>query len=557
MTLWGIASAASLIATTALAAYIVARVPRTPTRVPFALLTVAFAMWDLGEAVVRLAPGSSPTALLSWVRFQWVGIALTSGTFLHFALNFATGKPMRSRPWLLPLTYGVSAVVATLIIGTDWIVGGVADGALGPVADVGPAYPLAAIWYEVWFVTTIAILIRTYLRNRSPEVRRRSRGVVLILAVAAVLASATEVFWPLYTTSPGNLGLSSIYMLAVAVGASVSELRFHFLEIPAVTERVRGPVPSTLDVGVATLYLSRTRDPAFEAFRDAVSATPGLCLSGVHPAKLQERYGLERTPILWLTSATEGERAVRPKALEFEVLHTIARFMKDNPATVVLVDDVDLLVHLVGFDAVARFLHRVNNLATGRGSTAIAAADPEALTESQLALLRGLYDVVRESPPPVSFLEPVLAPGPGAVLLEGDPEAAFSLYESVAGVDRGVLVTTKNPVRLRGRGSAAERVVWIGAGGESGEQGPAAIDLEAGHLATGVLRRVPSPVLYVADIEQIRLHAPFARVLEFVKGLIDQVAIQRGVLLASVTPEGMNPMEVASLRRRFDRVREL
>jgi len=557
MTPWGAASAASLIATMALAVYIVARVPRTPTRLPFALLTIAFAMWDLGEAVVRLAPAASPEALLPWIRVQWVGIALTSGTFLHFALNFATGRPLRTRPWLLAVTYGVSAVVASLVLATGWIVEGVADGSLGPVADVGPAYPAAAVWYETWFIATIAILIRAYLRNRSPEVRRRSRGVVLVLAVAAVLASATEVFWPLYTPSPGNLGLSSIYMLAVAIGASVSEIRFHFLEIPALTERTRGPAPSTLRPGLATLFLSRTRDPAFEAFRDAVSAIPGLCLTGVHPPKLQERYGLERTPILWFTSATEGERAVRPRALEFEVLHTVSRFMKDNPATVVLVDDVDLLVHTVGFDAVARFLHRVNNLATGRGSTALAAADPDALTEAQLALLRGLFDEVRESPPPVSFLEPVLPPGPCAVLLEGDPDAAFSLYESVAGGDRGVLVTTKNPVRLRRRGTSAGRVVWIGAGGESGEEGPAAIDLEAGHLATGVLRGVSHPVLYVADLEQLRLHAPFPRVLDFVKGLIDQVAIQGGVLLASVTPKGMSPIEIASLRRRFDRVREL
>src|SRR2546426_5394015 len=493
MTLWGVASAASLIATAALAAYIVARVPRTPTRLPFAVLAASFAVWDLGEAVVRFAPAASPEALLPWIRFQWVGIALTSGTFLHFALNFATGRPLRERPWRLTVVYSVSGVVAALVLGTDFVVEGVSMGDLGPVANVGPAYPLAAGWYEAWFVATIAILIRAYLRNRRPEARRRSRGVLAVLAGAAVLASATEVFWPLYTPSEGNLGLSSIYMLAVAVGASLSELRFHFLEIPAVTERTPGPSPSTLRPGLATLFLSRTRDPAFEAFRDAVSSTPGLCLSGVHPAKLQERYGLERTPILWFTSAAEGERAVRPKALEFEVLHNVTRFMKENPATVVLVDDVDLLVHTVGFDAVARFLHRLNNLASGRGSTTIAAADPEALTEVQTTLFRGLFDEVREVPPPVSFLEPVLPPGPGAVLLEGDPDAAFSLYESIAGGDRGVLVTTKNPVRLRRQGSEAKRVVWIGGGGEGREGGPPAIDLRAGPPPAGGLPGGPRP----------------------------------------------------------------
>src|SRR3989442_6127855 len=468
---WAFASAASLFATTLLAVFIIARVPRTPSRLPFMLLTAAFAMWDLGEAIVRFAPAASLAALDPWIRLQWVGIALASGTFLHSALNFARGRALLGPWWRLPIVYAVSAVVAPLVAGTNVVVSGVAEGPLGPVARVGFAYPAAALMYEAWFTFTVVVLLRAYLRSRSPEVRRRSRAVVFVLAAAAVSATATEVFWPLYTSAPGNLGLASIYMLAVAVAASVSEVRFKFLQIPAVTEPGSAHGPS-LSPGLAYLFLSRDRDAPFTAFRDLVSKVPGLCLSGVHPSKLQERYGLERTPILWFTSAREGERVVRPKALEFEVLHNVTRFMKENPATVVLVDDVDLLVHTVGFDPVARFLHRLNNLASGRGSTTIAAADPEALTEVQITLLRGLFDEVREVPPPVSFLEPVLPPGPGAVLLEGDPDAAFSLYESIAGGDRGVLVTTKNPVRLQRQGSEAKRVVWIGGGGGGPDGAP-------------------------------------------------------------------------------------
>ena len=553
---WAFASAASLFATTLLAVFIIARVPRTPSRLPFMLLTAAFAMWDLGEAIVRFAPAASLAALDPWIRLQWVGIALTSGTFLHFALNFARGRALLGPWWRLPIVYAVSAVVAPLVAGTNVVVSGVAEGPLGPVARVGFAYPAAAVMYEAWFAFTVVVLLRAYLRSRSPEVRRRSRAVVLVLAAAAVSATATEVFWPLYTSAPGNLGLASIYMLAVAIAASASEVRFKFLEIPAVTEpgSARGP---SLSPGLAYLFLSRDRDAPFTAFRDLVSRVPGLCLSGVHPSKLQERYGLERTPILWFTSA-EGARAVRPRALEFEVLHTVIRFVKENPATVVLVDDIDLLVHTVGFDAVARFLHRLNNLATGRGSTMIAALDPDAILGHQFALLRGLFDEVREVPPPVSFLEPVLPPGPGAVLLEGDPAAAASLYESLASGKRGLLVTTKNPVRLQRQGTDTARVVWIGGPGDAaGDDGPAAIDLEAGRLTTRLLRDVARPILFVPDLEQLPLHAPFPRVLEFVKGLIDQTAIQSGVLLASVVPKGMSPMELASLRRRFDRVREL
>ena len=64
----------------------------------------------------------------------------------------------------------------------------------------------------------------------------------------------------------------------------------------------------------------------------------------------------------------------------------------------------------------------------------------------------------------------------------------------------------------------------------------------------------PHPVVYVADVEQLFLVASFPVVLDFVKALIDNVAIRNGLLLASIAPKAVRPQELASLRRRFDRV---
>ncbi len=534
---WAAASLAGLAGTVALAAYVVVRVPRTPTRLPFVLLVAAFGVWDLGEAVVRLSPTADPAALLPWIRFEWVGVSLTSGTFLHFSLNLASGRPLRDRPWAIPLVYAATGFLGAFVVGTDVIVSGVdLSGPTGPVVNVGAGYPPAALWYEAWFVSAFVVLFQAYWRGESPGFRRRVRSLLAVLSTAGLLASVTEVFWPILTDSPGNLGLVSIYMLAITVGASAAEVRYHFLEVPAVTEAAPPRPRPLLAPGAAYLVLEKTREPAFSAFRELVSATPGLCLTGVYPRKV-----------------------ARPRALEFEVLHAVSRFVRGNPATVVLVDDVDLLVRTVGFEAVARFLHRLNNLSTGRGSTTIAALDPDALPADQVTLLRGLFDVVREFPPPVSFLEATLPSEPAAVLVEGDAEAALSLYETIATEGRGVVVTTKHPARIRGRLGASAPILWVASGGEAitADAHPVAIDLEAGSLATSLLRDRERPVVFVADIEQLRLFAPFPRVVEFVKGLIDQVAIRDGVLLASVEPKGIEAQELACLRRRFDVVRKL
>ena len=557
MTAWGLVSIASLVATGAVAAYVFLRVPRTVSSLPFGLLMLSFAMWNLGDGLASLAPAPDP-GLMPLIRLEWVGISLTSGAFLHFVLNFSSGRPLRERPWLVPLVYAVSAVIGVLVVSTDLIVAGVELGPNGPSERLGPGYPAGAVWYEAWFLFTLVALLRAYVWSGSKEFRRRTRPVIVVLAVAVVVGSVTDVLWPVLTASPTGLEVGPLYTFAIAVVAALSEVRLHFLEVQAVTERTRTGRRFGLRPGLSYLILSRERDPAYEAFREFVGTVPGLCVTGVHPPKIVERFRLERTPILWVTSVSGADFSLRPKALEFELYQSAARFVKGNPSVVVLVDDLDFLVLTNGFEAVARFLHRLNNLATGRGSTVIAAVDPDALTEAQLTLLRGLFDEVQEFPPAVSLFEPAPPLDAGAVLLEGDPDAALSLYESQAGDGRGLLVTTKNPLRLRRIVDAEVPILWVGGPGEgSGEDGPVAIDLEAGKVAADLMRERTRPVLYLADLEQLRLHAPFPRVVEFVKGLIDNASLRDGVLLASVAPKAVAPTELASLRRRFDRVRAL
>jgi len=555
LTAWGLVSIASLVATGAVAAYVFLGRPRTVSTLPFGLLMLSFAMWNLGDGLASLAGAPDP-GLMPLIRLEWVGISLTSGAFLHFVLNFSSGRPLRDRPWLVPLVYAVSAVIGALVVSTDLIVSGVELGPNGPSERLGPGYPAGAVWYEAWFAFTLVALLRAYVGSGSKELRRRTRPVIVVLAVAVVVGSVTEVLWPVMTASPTGLEVGPLYTFAIAVVAAFSEARLHFLEVQAVTERTRTASRFRLRPGLSYLFLSRERDPAYEAFRGFVDTVPGLCITAVHPPKVQERFRLERTPILWVTSVSGADFSLRPKALEFELYHSAARFVRGNPSVVVLVDDLDFLVLTNGFEAVARFLHRLNNLATGRGSTVIAATDPDALTEAQRTLLEGLFDEVQESPPAISLFEPAPPRDAGAVLFEGDPEAAFSLYESQAVDGRGLLVTTKNPLRLRRVVDPEVPILWIGGPREgSDNDGPFAIDLEAGKIAADLMRERTRPVVYLADLEQLRLHAPFPRVAEFVKGLIDNVSLRGGVFLASVEPKAVAPTELASLRRRFDRVR--
>src|SRR2546428_9741787 len=144
-----------------------------------------------------------------------------------------------------------------------------------------------------------------------------------------------------------------------------------------------------LESGLNCLVLENGRGAAMGAFREIVSKTPGLCVTGLAPSHVAARFGLERTPILWITTATSEGRTVRPNALDFELVHTVVKFLRENPGTAVLLDDLDYLATVAGLDAVGRVLQRVLNQASASRGTVIVAAGQGAVTPERPALVPG------------------------------------------------------------------------------------------------------------------------------------------------------------------------
>src|SRR5205807_10352671 len=130
--------------------------------------------------------------------------------------------------------------------------------------------------------------------------------------------------------------LGSVYALLWSLFTAVAVARYRDLTIVQVTavQVTRAP-RHRLEPGLTCLVLENGRSAAMGAFRDIVSATPGLCVTGLPPSRVAVRFGLERTPILWITTVSNEERTVRPNALDFELVHTVVKFLRENPGTAV------------------------------------------------------------------------------------------------------------------------------------------------------------------------------------------------------------------------------
>src|SRR5437870_1035660 len=359
-------------------------------------------------------------------------------------------------------------------------------------------------------------------------------------ALAAIYAPF--VFWAYLVTST-NLIISGMSAYAVA--------RYRYLHIePVVEVRPARVPPHRLERGLNYLVLENGRSAAMGAFRDIVSATPGLCVTGLAPTHMAARFGLERTPILWITTASSTERTVRPNGLDFELVHTVVKFLRENPGTAVLLDDLDYLAAVAGFDAVGRFLKRVLNQASASRGTVIVAAGQGTFTPDQVAVLRGSVDRLLDiqeapNPTPAGTAEHVLM-----TINAQDAPVALPLV----GARRGLLLTTEHPFKARVRYGERFDIVWVTDHPEPGipTVRPKALDTEGRRAIANYATAHPQSDIVLVGLDQLALYVDVRAWLPFVKDALDIASLHACRLFLTVAPETMRTQELAMLSRRFD-----
>ncbi len=521
-----------------------------PNRAFFALM-MAFAWWDACEAIERALPSGTPAAeLYPLAQGVWLGISAVPAALMQLGLVYPETRPWFRRAYL-PLVYAPLAGWAYLIFGTQHLISAPGDGFLGPGALVGDDYLLLASLYAAWFYLSVALFVSNWWRVRGSSLQQVQGFVVLGLLIGSIPAGVTEIFWPLINGFSTRLGLGSLYTLVWSVFLAFAIARYRYLVIEPVVERRTGrPTPQSLLRGLNYLVVEPGRAAAMGAFREIVSTTPGLCVTGLSPTRVSERFGLERTPILWITNVSSAERTVRPQSLDFELVHTILKFLRENRGTAVLLDDLDYLASVNGFEAVARFLKRVSNQASASGGTVIAAVGAGSFSQEQIAVLSGCVDHILEVR---ELANGVVSPLRDHTLLFLPPQDAASLMPLVS-AGRGLVVTTEHPLKARRKFREGFEVLWITEHPEPGVScaRPTALDTEARRAVGTYLASHPGDPVIMAGIEQMALFADFPSLLAFLKDTVDAASLHGSRVLATISPSGLPPREVAMIARRLD-----
>ncbi|MGA3109916.1 MAG: PAS domain S-box protein [Candidatus Bathyarchaeia archaeon] len=142
------------------------------------------------------------------------------------------------------------------------------------------------------------------------------------------------------------------------------------------------------DLEPGNLYLVK-KEPAkaFEIFVSSVFGNhEGLCITRMYPPTVRSKYGLEKTPIVWLTNeASESERTVQ-SVQDLSIL--IMDFLEKAKSSVILLDGLEYILTNSGFDTFIRLIQVLKDRLQRKGGVLVAPILEGAFGPKELALLQ-------------------------------------------------------------------------------------------------------------------------------------------------------------------------
>ena len=134
-------------------------------------------------------------------------------------------------------------------------------------------------------------------------------------------------------------------------------------------------------------------DKSFEMFFDQVTHNiQGLCITREHPGIIRKKWGLEKTPIIWLSNQL-GRVYVNPTNIGI-LSDTIIRFIEKSGDSVVMIDGIEFLIVNNDFEKVLRMVHHIAEATMEYKSRLIISVDPRTLDVRQMALLERNMEVI-------------------------------------------------------------------------------------------------------------------------------------------------------------------
>ena len=112
-------------------------------------------------------------------------------------------------------------------------------------------------------------------------------------------------------------------------------------------------------------------------------------------------YGLEKTPVLWLSRVANQKNCLRPSPPE-NVAMAVEHFVSLSENSVVIIDGLEYLIAHNDFHTILALLHDLNETISMKNSIMLIPLDPQTLAPKEFAILQRDLQVIE---PPMHIPE--------------------------------------------------------------------------------------------------------------------------------------------------------
>lgn len=418
---------------TALGIYVLTKNPHERTNKIFALLMLIFIIWAMGT--LNLALIQENTSLEDGVlhmKLQLSGVIVALTLFVFFALAL----PKTKNAFKSPLTY-LTFIPSFYLLYVTWT-SDVSSIERSVFPTISETKPELFLFSTIFGVAGIYLLFRHYMTSKYRQ--REQAKLILTGAIIAIMVAVTiNIILPMFlnvyslalsTLAPAVMGIFFAYAvyeygLFIRPMPELSVTSFCGVECTLCPEyldnecmgcrfdkerykncnvyrcMVEKGYKDCGDCAEIIECLKRKETPCFgytpdmktlkyclnlgstyfvkdgyALFQDAVSCGAfGLVATTTHPQQIKEKYHFISTPIIWI-SEEAVEMGVKPEDIK-RMSILLMNFMKKIDNAIVLLDGIDALIKINGFEKMRWIIQILNNTAWATKSCLIISTDME------------------------------------------------------------------------------------------------------------------------------------------------------------------------------------
>jgi PAS domain S-box-containing protein len=190
-----------------------------------------------------------------------------------------------------------------------------------------------------------------------------------------------------------NISTSKLYRDGVTGGyiitlKNLSEISG--ISIVPVTERAAETKAAYyFEPGYIYLFNKKNRQDHLDVFADQVKHNiQGLCVTRQNPKKIREKYGLEKTPIIWLNGGENvaGESVIKPDNMS-ALAATLYKFLAEAKDGLIMLEGMEYLMMRSSYETLLKFVHYLNDRVMQSRSRVIFCIDGETIDDRQLHIM--------------------------------------------------------------------------------------------------------------------------------------------------------------------------